>query len=322
MRKTVLCTLGALALATAHPSWAQSDQSNRPIRLIVSSAAGGTGDTMARAASKVVGDDLGTNIVVDNRPGASGIIATQALVKAAPDGYTLLHTSSSLATNAATGRKLPYDTMKDIVPLSNLATSEGYLVLVNPRLGVNSVKELIELSKQKTLNYGSPGPGNPIHFHTEALAQRAGTKMTHVPYKGLAPALTALISGEIQLVLAPAIATRGHIEAGRMRALASVSKARIEALPKLPTMEELGFKGFVLVGGWQGWFAPGGTPPAVLNKLHSAIKKAVMDGDFRKFCRTGGYIPTGSSPAEFRKQVLSDYEKFKEIAVAVGLRQK
>ncbi len=202
MHTILLGMLGALTFAVAQPSWAQSDFPDRPIRLIVTSAAGGTGDTIARAVAKIVGEELNTNIVVDNRPGASGIIATQALVNAAPDGYTLMHTSSSLSTNAATGRKLPYDTMKDIVPLSNLATSDGYIVLVNPKLPADSVKELIALSKKQNINYGSPGPGNPIHFHTEMLALRAGTKMTHVPYKGLAPALIALMSGEIQLLLA------------------------------------------------------------------------------------------------------------------------
>jgi len=321
MKRILICMLGTLALAAGQTCSAQSDYPNRPIRLIVSSAAGGTGDTMARAVGKIVGEELNTNIVTDNRPGASGIIATQALVRADPDGYTLLHTSSSLATNAATGRKLPYDTMKDILPLSNLATSEGYLVLVNPGIGVTSVDQLIELARKKTLNYGTPGVGNPIHFHTESFAQRAKIKMTHVPYKGLAPGLTALISGEIQVLLAPAIATKTYIDAGRMRALASVSAKRIGALPNLPTMEELGFKGFVLVGGWQGWFAPGGTPPAILNKLHGAIKKAAADQDFRAFCRKGGYVPAGSSPAEFRKQVLSDYKRFREIAEVIGLKQ-
>src|SRR5690606_4885284 len=243
VNKASACALGTLAVLLVCPAWAQQDYPNRPIRLIVTSAAGGTGDTIARAGAKPVGEELGTTIVVDNRPGASGIIGTQALVKAAPDGYTLLTTSSSLVTNMATGRKLPYDTMKEIVPVSNLATSDGYLVLVNPQVPAKSVQELIEHSRQKTINYGSPGPGNPIHFHTEALAQLAGTKFVHVPYKGLAPAITALISGEIQLLLAPAIATRAHIQANRIRALASVSKDRVDAIPGLPTMEELGFKG-------------------------------------------------------------------------------
>jgi tripartite-type tricarboxylate transporter receptor subunit TctC len=319
---TLPCLLGALTLFGALQSSAQADYSSRPIRLVVTSAAGGTGDTLARAVSRLAEKELNANIVVDNRPGANGIIATDAVAKAEPNGYTLLQTSSSMVTNAATGRKLPYDVTRDFIPVTNLATAEGYLVLVNPGLKVESVKELIALAKTKNLLYGSPGPGNPIHFMTESLNQRAGTTMTHVPYKGLAPALIALVSGEIQVLLAPPLATRQYIAAGKMRALASVSAKRVTAMPDVPTMEELGFKGFTLLGGWQGWFAPAKTPHAVVAKLQRAVANAVNSEELRSYMQNGGYIPDGRSPAEFRALVLSDYKRFRELARVANIKEE
>jgi tripartite-type tricarboxylate transporter receptor subunit TctC len=311
-----------LTLLGAAQSSAQADYASRPIRLVVTSAAGGTGDTLARAVSRLAEKELNANIVVDNRPGANGIIATDAVAKAEPNGYTLLQTSSSMVTNAATGRKLPYDVTRDFIPVTNLATAEGYLVLVNPGLKVESVKELIALAKTKNLLYGSPGPGNPIHFMTESLNQRAGTTMTHVPYKGLAPALIALVSGEIQVLLAPPLATRQYIAAGKMRALASVSAKRVTAMPDVPTMEELGFKGFTLLGGWQGWFAPAKTPHAVVAKLQRAVANAVNSEELRSYMQNGGYIPDGRRPAEFRALVLSDYKRFRELARVANIKEE
>jgi tripartite-type tricarboxylate transporter receptor subunit TctC len=313
--------LGMVAVTISQPLWAQGDYPNRPVRLIVTSAAGGSGDNIARLVAKLAGAELNAAIVVDNRPGASGIIATETVVRSDPAGYTLLQTSSSLVTNAATGRKLPYDVLRDIMPVANLATAEGYLLLANPGLGVASVKDLINLAKKRTLQYGSPGVGNPIHFHMEAFAQRAGIQLNHIPYKGLAPALTSLISGEIQLLLAPPIATKGYIDAGRMQALGVISRQRVSALPNVPTMEELGFKGFYLLGGWQGVFAPAAIPPRVLEKLHAAIRRAVLSDEFRTFAQNGGYVPDGSSPAEFRKRLVADYQGFREISKLVEMEK-
>ena len=313
--------LGAILLSVVHPVLAQREFPNRPIRLIVTSAAGGSGDNIARIVARLVSAELNATIVIDNRPGASGIIATETVVRAEPNGYTLLQTSSSLITNAATGRKLPYDVLKDLLPVSNLATAEGYLVLVHPALGVTSVKELIALSRKRALHYGSPGVGNPIHFHTEALMQRAGIKLNHVPYKGLAPALTALIGGEIQVLLAPPIATKGHIDAGRMQTLAVISSKRVAVLPDVPTMEEVGFKGFYLLGGWQGVFAPSAVPQRVLDKLQRAISKAVSSDEFKGFAQNGGYVAVGSNTPAFRRQIESDFKGFQEIAKRVNMEK-
>jgi len=311
---------GADAIAQVSSGAAQSYPA-RPIRLVVTSAAGGTGDILARAVTKAAEKELNTNIVVDNRPGANGIIATDGVAKAEPNGYTLLQTSSSMVTNAATGRKLPYDITRDFAQVTNLATAEGYLVLVNPALKVASIKELIAVAKTRQLPYGSPGPGNPIHFMTESLNQHIGVSMTHVPYKGLAPAIVALLSGEVQVLLAPPIATRQHINSGKIRALASVSAKRVSAMPDLPTMEELGYKGFTLLGGWQGWFAPARTPPAILAKLQGAVARAVHSEELRPLMQGGGYVPDGRSPAEFRALVLSDYKRFSELAKVAHIKE-
>lgn len=320
-------TLHALAMATIlglmSPllASAQSDYPAGPIRLVVSSASGGTGDTLARLMSKQVATDLSTNIIVDNRPGASGIIATDTVAKAAPTGYTLLQTSSSLITAAAMGRKLPYDVMKDLQPIINIGTAEGYLVLINASVPATSIPELIALAKQKPLLYGSPGNGNGIHFMTESMSLRAGIRMTHVPYKGLAPAITAILSGEVQVLLAPPLATTAHITTGKLRALASVSRNRVSSLPNLPTMQELGFKGFVLLGGWQGMFVPGNTPAAIVNKLHAAMAKAVQNDEVQSFMKKGGYVPDGGSRAEFRALLLSDLKSFRDLAKVANIRE-
>lgn len=327
--KRILLIFTAFTVAglLGHQSaWAQQSASptlypTGPIRLVVSSAAGGTGDTLARIISKQVGADFGVNIIIDNRPGASGIIATDTVAKADPKGYTLLQTSSSLITAAAMGRKLPYDVMKDIAPIINIGTAEGYLVLVNPTVPAKSLQELIALAKTRRLLYGSPGTGNGIHFMTESMNLRAGIQMTHVPYKGLAPAITSLLSGELQVLLAPPLATRIHISSGKMRVLASVSRERVTGLPDVPTMQELGFKGFTLLGGWQGVFAPGRTPAPVISKLHGAIAKAIKSDEVRTYLQQGGYIPDGSSTAEFRVLLQSDFSSFRELSRTANIKE-
>jgi tripartite-type tricarboxylate transporter receptor subunit TctC len=314
--------LAAALLSAASQSVAQDSYPSRPIRLLVTSAAGGTGDTLARTVMKVAEQALGTHIVVDNRPGATGTIAADTVAKAEPNGYTLLQTSSSIVTIAAAGRKLPYDVVRDFAHVTNIGTAEGYIVLVNPKVKATSVQELVALAKIEKLLYGSPGPGNPIHFMTEALNQRAGIRMTHVPYKGLAPAIVALLGGEINVLLAPPLATRQHIEAGRMRALASVSEKRIASMPDLPTAEEVGFKGLTLLGGWQGVFAPARTPLAIVTKLQRAIANAVQTAEVDGFLRKGGYVPDGRAPAEFRQLVVSDFKRFGELARTAHIREE
>jgi tripartite-type tricarboxylate transporter receptor subunit TctC len=288
---------------------------------VVTSAAGGSGDTLARAVTKHAEKELGTTIVVDNRPGATGTIAADAVAKAEPNGYTILQTSSSIVSIAAAGRKLPYDVIRDFVQVTNIATAEGYIVLVNPAVKAKSLNDLIAVAKSTKLLYGSPGTGNGIHFMTEALDHAAGIHMTHVPYKGLAPAIVALISGEINVLLAPPLAIRQHIESGRVRALASVSSKRVSSLPNLPTAEESGFQGLTLLGGWQGIFAPAKTPQAIVDKLQRAIAKAVHTDEVEAFLRRGGYVPDGRKPAEFRQLVISDYRRFSELARIANIKE-
>lgn len=309
-------------LVVASAAIAQGAFPTRPLRLLVTSAAGGSGDTLARTVMKQAEKDLGAVVVVDNRPGATGTIAADAVAKAEPNGYTILQTSSSIVSIAAAGRRLPYDVIRDFSQVTNIATAEGYLVLVNPAVKATSLKELVSVAKTSNLLYGSPGNGNGIHFMTEALNQRAGIKMTHVPYKGLAPAIVALLSGEINVLLAPPLATRQHIESGRVRVLASVSGKRVASLPNVPTAEEAGFKGLTLLGGWQGVFAPAKTPRGIVDTLQRAIAKAVRTGEVDGFLRKGGYVPDGRSPAEFRQLVISDFQRFSELARSANIKEE
>ena len=320
--RSALTTIAGALLAFGTPAHAADQFPSKVIRMIVPLAPGGTGDTLARLISKQVAADFSTNIIIDNRPGASGIIATETVAKAAPTGYTLLQTSSRLITAAAMGRKLPYDVMKDLAPIINIGTAEGYLVLVNASVPAKTIPELIALAKSRRLLYGSPGNGNGIHFMTESMNLKAGIQMTHVPYKGLAPAITSILSGEIQVLLAPPLATTVHINSGKLRALASVSKNRVGSLPDLPTMQELGFKGFTLLGGWQGVFAPGNTPPAIVKKLHAAMAKAINQEEIKLFMQKGGYVPDGGSPADFRTLLQSDFNSFRELSKIAKIREE
>jgi len=322
MRQSMLfITIPSLLMIFTTPAIAQPAYPSKPIRLVVSSAASGTGDTLARLVSRRVAAEFSTNIIIDNRPGASGIIAADTVAKADPSGYTLLQTSSSLITAAAMGRKLPYDVMRDLAPIINIGTAEGYLVLVNAGIPAKSIPELVTLAKSRRLLYGSPGNGNGIHFMTESMNLKAGIQMTHVPYKGLAPAIGSILTGETHVLLAPPLATTAHINSGKLRALASVSKKRVSSLPDLPTMEELGFKGFTLLGGWQGVFAPGKTPPAIVKQLHAAMAKAINEDEVRTFMQKGGYVPDGGSPAEFRKLLQSDLNSFRELSKIANIRE-
>ena len=194
---------------------------NRPIRLLMPFPAGGTPDALARTLSRQVESQLGQNIVVDNRSGANGIIAYELVAKAAPDGYTLVHVTPSFALNTIVYKKLPYDLHKDFAPVTNIAQGFGYLLLVHPSVSASSVRELIALAKDRNtrLTYGSPGVGNTLHLATELFNARAGMNMLHVPYKGVVPALNALLGGEIQVMIVQPPAGVAQVKAGRLRAL-------------------------------------------------------------------------------------------------------
>ena len=308
-------TFGAQAAeSTAYP--------NRPIRLVNPFAPGGTADINARTLANEVAKQLGGNIVVDNRDGANGIVGTQIVVNAPPDGYTLVHTTTSVAINPSVQKRLPYDTLRDLAPITFVALGGGYVVVSHPGWPARSMKDVIDLAKNKAkpVAYSTAGVGNSTHLVTEMFNAMAGIAMTHVPYKGVAPALNAVLAGEVQLMFIPPTSAVQHIQSGRARALAFTGKTRWSVLPEVPTVAESGLPGFYKDSGWNLWLAPAKTPPAILNRLHAEVKKALALPQVRDVFVNGGYDPLGNSPDEARAMLTAEIKAYGDIVRKIGLK--
>jgi tripartite-type tricarboxylate transporter receptor subunit TctC len=313
-----------LALVTAVPAARAAQQAKdyptRSVRMVVPFAPGGSNDIMARLLGQKLTETFGQQFIVDNRPGASGIIGTEIAAKATPDGQTLLVMSLTLAVNPSLHRKLPYDTEKDLAPITVIAAAPLMLV-VHPSLPVKSTQEFIAYAKANPgkLNFGSGGPGSTPHLAGELLKTMAGIQMTHVPFKGGGPALSALVGGEIQLMLENIPSTLPYVQSGRLRALAVTSRKRSPMVTDLPTLDESGVKGYELVG-WNGLFAPGGTPKAVITKLYDASVKALEQPDVKKRLAAMGAEAGGNSPEEFRKFIRAEIAKWAKVVKASGMK--
>ncbi len=314
MRHRLAASIGALlCIATACTAWGQA-YPTRPIRMIIPQPAGGTMDTNARALSEPLARELGQNIVIDNRSGANGIIAGEMLAKAPADGHTLLFTSSSLIYNQVISKKVPFDALVDFIPITQMAQTFGYIVLANPQIGVTTIKELVELSKKRQVAYGSGGIGNSQHFLGELINIRSGAKLVHVPYKGLAPLLAAVMGNEVQVGLATPLTVIQHIKAGRLRPLAYTGDKRWPGMSELPTMAEAGVADCVFEPGGHGIYAPAKTPMTVVNQIHSAVVQALKTQKMVDHLATGGYVAVGSTPANFRLYLEADLKRIGEIA--------
>jgi tripartite-type tricarboxylate transporter receptor subunit TctC len=303
----------SVILGQAYPS--------HPIRLVIPFAAGGTPDAIGRVLAARLEPALGQSIVIDNRAGANGIIGVDIVSKSAPDGYTLLMTSSSFVINSIVYRKLPYDIHKDFIPITNVALGLGYLLLVHPSLPANSVQELIALAgkKEGQLPYGSPGVGNSLHLAAELFSVRTGIRMVHIPYKGISLAFNALLGGEVQVLFIPPTIAIQQVKAGKARALGFTGVSRWQVLPDVPTIAEAGVPGFHMEAGWHGWFAPAKTPGEIISRLNAEIRKALQVSQVREFIIAGGYEPVGNSPSEFRQFVNSDIQRYTEIVRAANV---
>jgi tripartite-type tricarboxylate transporter receptor subunit TctC len=315
LRLSIAFILISLASILASPSWSQA-YPTRPIRMVVAQPAGGTMDSNARALTEFLERQLGQNIVVDNRGGANGIIAGDTVAKAAPDGHTILYTSNSFINNQVVHKKLPFDVLRDFAPITNVGNLPGYLILVNPQLSAQSVRELVELSKsaRNPVRFGSGGIGNSQHLLGELINARSGAKLMHVPYKGFAPMITALLGNEIQVAFAAPTTVIQHIKAGRLRVLATTAAKRWSGMPELPTVAESGIPGFTFEAAWHGMFAPAATPAAIVARIQSEVAAAIRTPKMRDFLESGGYVPVGNTPAEFRKFLEADLKKVAEIA--------
>ena len=304
-------TVAVVVYSTA--AWAQ-DFPKRPLRLVIPFPAGGTTDVNARVVAGQMDRLLGQPAVVDNRVGANGIIATELVARAAPDGYTLLYVSSSISLNPSIYKKLPYDTLRDLVPVTSVAAAAGFLMVAGPSLPVASVKELIALAKmpESKVNFGSPGYGNSLHLAGEVFKMRTGTQMLHVPYKGIGIALTAVMAGEVNLAFMPPTIAVPQVKSGRARALAFTGPVRWGLMPEVPTLSET-IPGFTIAAGWDGLFVPSRVSSETILKIQRAVRAALQDSRVREVLVAGGYDPVGSTPEEFRKFFLGEMKRYADI---------
>ncbi len=292
---------------------------SRPVRVIVPLTPGGGVDTLARIISDHFSQTLGQRFIVDNRPGAGGSIGVETVAKAAPDGHTLLVSSSSMVTNAAI-QAVRYDPVRDFQPVTKL-TSNAYILLTTTSLPVTSVKELVALARSKPGNvtYASSGVGGVLHLGAELLCALAGVQMNHVPYKGVADAYPAVVSGQVNWVLGNPISALPLMKAGRMKGLAVTGVARMKALPDLPTVAESGVPGYS-VDAWFGLFAPARVPAPIIERLHAEAVKAVRAPEIERRMEAEATDVVGNTPREFSAQVRAEYEKWRSLVTRAGLR--
>ena len=292
----------------------------RPVRFIVPFAPGGGSDVVARAIALRLGETWGQQVVVDNRPGAATILGTDLAAKAAPDGYTLLMASASYSINPYLQKKLPYQTLKDHVPVTQTAF-QPYVLAVHPTVAAKSVKEFLALARAKpgTLNFGSPGTGSGGHLAVEHFRLVTHTDMVHIPYKGGAPALTDLIAGQIQFMFPTMLAIAPHAKSGRLRSLAVSSLKRSAAMPDLPTIAESGVPGFEATS-WNGVMTPAGVPPAIVDRLYRDIAQTLQTPDVRDKLAADGAEAVGSSPQEFTRMIRAELDKWAKVTKAAGLK--
>ncbi len=312
-------TCAALFLMAASSALAQNFPT-RPVTLLVPFAPGGGSDTVARIIQPKLSERLGQPVLVENRPGASGAIATNAVAKATPDGHTLFLSWDTHAINAAVVKDLPYDTFKDFVPVTLLARLP--LVMgVWAGLPANSVAEFIALAKREPgkLNYASVGSGSSNRLYSEYLHSLAGINVAHIPYKGGGPSIQAMLTGEVAYSFLSFASMKGHIQSGKLKAFAVTGSKRMPDLPNVPTMIESGFPGFEVYG-WIGIFAPAGTPEAVVARLNRDFVAAVHDAEVGRKFAAAGVEGIGSTPAELDRWVRSEVDKWTKFVKSSNLK--
>ena len=316
----LMAGLVSATFAYAGPATAQN-YPTKPIRIIVPYAPGGSTDVVMRILAPRMMESLGQQVVVENRPGGSSTIGLDAAAKSAPDGYTLGVPNLTFGANPSLIKKMPFDTEKDLVPVS-LVSIVTLVLTVHPSVPARSVKELIALAKSKpgSLNYGSAGNASANHLATERFNYMTGTKMVHIPFKGGGPAVISIVSGETAILMATIPSSIQHFETGRLRPLGVTSLQRNAALPKIPSINEAGVPGYEAIE-WNGIVVPAGTPPAIIARLNQAIVKSLSIPEVKERIVGLGADPVGSSPEEFaafiKKEIATWTKVIKEVGITV-----
>ena len=307
-----LWSLAPQGLAQSYPA--------RPVRIIVPFSAGGPADLLARVIGEKLQHGLGQSIVVLNKDGAGTILGVDMAAKSSPDGHTMLLGNVAMVINSSTGKKLPYDMLKDLTPVT-LAFTQPLILVLQPSVPINSLQELIAFAKSNPgkLTYGSSGVGTSIHLTTELFTHAVAINMTHVPYKGVAPALTDLLGGQIDLMFPGITPAMPHIRSGKLKALALTSKTRSPALPEMPTLIELGVANFESVG-WYGMLVPAGTPKAIATRLNTELVKGLTMPDVKENLARQGGEATSSTPERFATFIGEELRKWTQVIRTAKIR--
>lgn len=315
-RTFVAATLGLAAT----PSFAQAAWPNKPVKIVVPFAAGGSTDVIARMLGQKLSETWGQAVVVENRAGAGGNVGADQVAKSPADGYTLLMASGSITINPALYARMPFDTQRDLVPVTNVA-SGPMLVVVHDSAPWKSLADLIAAAKKEPgkLNFGSAGVGSQVHLAAENLSDAAGISLSHVPYKGEALAYNDLLGQQIQLIVGNIAAASALIGPGRLRPLAVTGKTRSPLLPQVPTVAESGVPGFENTG-WFGFFVPAGVPSAIVNKLYADTKAALEDTQIKGRLYVAGMAPVGSRPEELAQQMEGELKRWAQVVKSRNIK--
>lgn len=307
-----LALLAGGALAQTYP--------DKPVRVVIPWPPGGSNDVVGRIVLQKLGENMGQQFVIDNRPGAAGTVGAEVVAKAPPDGYTIMVHSTTHVGNPSLYKKLPYDTLRDFAGVALLAAQPGALT-VHPSLPVKSVPEFIALAKTRPgqINYSSSGNGSAPHLSMALFVAMTGIDLVHIPYKGGGPQVTALLSGETQVSLATISTVLTHIQSGRLRALGVSSAKRSGVLPNVPTIAAAGVPGYEM-NPWVGVFAPAGTPKEIINRLNTEINKTLQRADVARSLADQALDPWPSTPEEFDARLKADYEKYAKLIKLTGAK--
>ena len=321
MKKITSMMLAGLALAIVSVSTFAQSWPTRPIRLIVPFTPGGGVDLTGRVLAPKLSEALGQTVIVENRGGAGGLIGVDLGAKASPDGYTVvIGTIGNIAIAPHLQSKMPYDPQKDLVPISQLANALNVMV-INPSVKATTVQEFIALAKKEgsTISYGSSGSGATDHLAGEVFNTLAGLKMTHIPYKGGAPAMIDLVGGQVQVIFATVSTAISSIQGGKVRALGMTGNQRYESLPEVPTIAEAGLAGFD-VNGWYGLYAPAGTPKDIITRVNAEVVKILAMPDVKARLLDAGIIATSSSPEAFAAYMQAETKKWAKVVKDANIK--